>query len=121
MANVSEGFKNVFLAGIGAMAITGEKAKEMVDVMIAKGEITVEQGKDINSELKRKAANGAAQARDAALEARMSFMNEEERAAFVAKAAEVAEKLNAKDAQAQANEVVEVEVEASEDKAEGAE
>lgn len=99
MANVSDGFKNVFLAGIGAMALTGEKAKELVDTMIAKGEITVEQGKDLNCELKRKAVDGAAQARDAALEARMSFMTEEERAAFVAKAAELAEKLNAKDAQ----------------------
>ncbi|WP_308776520.1 DUF554 family protein, partial [uncultured Bilophila sp.] len=33
---------------IGAMAITGEKTKELVDQLISKGELTVDQGKQIN-------------------------------------------------------------------------
>lgn len=43
-----KGFRDIFLAGVGAMAITGEKAKEVLDTLIEKGGVTVEQGKDIN-------------------------------------------------------------------------
>ena len=46
--SIEDGFKDIFLAGVGALAITGEKAKEVVDTLIEKGSITVEQGKDIN-------------------------------------------------------------------------
>ena len=55
MATLSDGFKDIFLAGIGAMAITGEKTKDLVDQLISKGELTVDQGKQINTELKHKA------------------------------------------------------------------
>ena len=41
-----KGFRDIFLAGVGAMAITGEKAKEVLDTLIEKGGVTVEQGKD---------------------------------------------------------------------------
>lgn len=95
MANFSDGFKDIFLAGIGAMAITGEKTKDLVDQLISKGELTVDQGKQINSELKHKAEDVAASVRYDVLEARMAAMSPEERAAFAAKAAEIAEKANA--------------------------
>ena len=49
MATLSDGFKDIFLAGIGAMAITGEKTKDLVDQLISKGELTVDQGKQINT------------------------------------------------------------------------
>lgn len=45
--------KKVLLAGIGAVATTAEKSKEMVDGFVKKGEITVEQGKILNEELMR--------------------------------------------------------------------
>jgi polyhydroxyalkanoate synthesis regulator phasin len=45
--------KSVFLAGIGALALTYEKATQMVDNLVTKGKITVEQGKELNEELKR--------------------------------------------------------------------
>lgn len=32
-----KGFRDIFLAGVGAMAITGEKAKEVLDTLIEKG------------------------------------------------------------------------------------
>ena len=90
MATIGDGFKDIFLAGVGAMAITGEKATNLVSTLIAKGELTVEQGKQINTELAHKAANAAESARFDALEARMSVMTPEEREAFAAKAAEIA-------------------------------
>lgn len=68
----------------------GEKATDLVSTLIAKGELTVEQGKQINTELAHKAANVAQSARFDALEARMSVMTPEEREAFAAKAAEIA-------------------------------
>lgn len=95
MANLTDGFKDIFLAGIGAMAITGEKTKDLVDQLIAKGELTVDQGKQINSELKHKAEDVATTVRYDVLEARMAAMSPEERAAFAAKAAEIAAKANA--------------------------
>lgn len=95
MANLSDGFKDIFLAGIGAMAITGEKTKDLVDQLISKGELTVDQGKQINTELKHKAEDMAASVRYDVLEARMAAMTPEERATFAAKAAEIAEKANA--------------------------
>ena len=85
MATLSDGFKDIFLAGIGAMAITGEKTKDLVDQLISKGELTVDQGKQINTELKHKAEDVAASVRYDVLEARMAAMTPEERAAFVAK------------------------------------
>ena len=77
MATIGDGFKDIFLAGVGAMAITGEKATDLVSTLITKGELTVEQGKQINTELAHKAANAAQSARFDALEARMSVMTPE--------------------------------------------
>lgn len=54
--SISEDLKKVVLAGIGAAAVTYEKSKEVVDSLVEKGELTVAQGKVINEELKRKAA-----------------------------------------------------------------
>jgi len=45
--------KNILLAGIGTIAYTYEKASEMVDELVTKGELTVMQGKQLNEELKR--------------------------------------------------------------------
>ena len=83
---IANGLKDIFLAGIGAMAITGEKASEMVDKLIARGELTVDQGKEINQELQHKAEDTLDKVRVDALEAAMAAMTPEERAAFAAKA-----------------------------------
>lgn len=119
--SLGDGVKNIFLAGIGAMAITGEKSKQLVDQLVAKGELTVDQGKDINSELKQRAENATDSVRDSALEARMSVMSPEEREAFAAKAAEIAKAQNAKAKEDTVEaETVEVEVEVDEAKEEPA-
>ena len=43
--------KRLVLAGIGAVATTAEKSQEILDDLVKKGEITVEQGKELNKEL----------------------------------------------------------------------
>lgn len=50
-----EGLKKIFLAGVGAVATTAETAKELVDDLVSKGELTMEQGKVLNEELRRNA------------------------------------------------------------------
>ena len=114
--SIGEGFKNVFLAGIGALAIGGEKGKELVDMLVAKGEMTIDQGKQINRELQYKADEATKTAREAALEARMKAMSPEQREAFAAKAAEFAAAQNAQEAAA----AVEVEIIDDEEAAEEA-
>ncbi|BDF33179.1 hypothetical protein CE91St62_12440 [Lachnospiraceae bacterium] len=52
MDNLGESLKKVMLAGVGALATTAEKSKEILDDLVKKGELTVEQGKVLNEELK---------------------------------------------------------------------
>ena len=51
--------KKVLLAGIGLTSMTLEKADEFVKEKIQKGRITVEEGKELQSELKRKGKSEA--------------------------------------------------------------
>lgn len=53
--NLGEDLKKVVLLGVGAIAAAAEKctdAKEVVDELVKKGELTIEQGKILNEELK---------------------------------------------------------------------
>ncbi len=52
---LNEGLKKIFLAGVGAVATTAETAKDVVDNLVKKGELTIEQGKVLNEELKQSA------------------------------------------------------------------
>ena len=52
MTEIGENVKKLMLLGIGAVAATAEKSKELVDELVKKGELTVEQGKVLNEELK---------------------------------------------------------------------
>ena len=98
MVDFGEGLKNIFLAGIGVMAYTGEKGKEIVDQLVEKGEITLDQGRELNEELRRKADDATKGVRESALETAMKAMSPKERDAFVAKAAEFAKAQNEADA-----------------------
>lgn len=53
MNDLSTELKRIFLAGVGAIAATAEKSQQLVDELVKKGELTVEQGKVLNEELKR--------------------------------------------------------------------
>lgn len=105
MSNIGDGFKNIFLAGVGVLAYTGEKSKEIIDQLVEKGEITLDQGRELNDELQRKAAETTSGLRDTALEARLKMMTPEERDEFVKTAARIAKEQN----EAEANKTVEAE------------
>ncbi|MCR4743658.1 MAG: hypothetical protein K5894_00330 [Lachnospiraceae bacterium] len=59
MDPITEGLKKIILAGIGAVAITADKTTEVVDELVKRGEITVEQGKALNNELKHSVKSAA--------------------------------------------------------------
>ena len=52
MDQLSEGLRKLILASIGAVAATKEKSEGILDELVKKGELTVEQGKVLNEELK---------------------------------------------------------------------
>lgn len=52
MDGLGENLKKLLLAGIGAVAVTAEKSKDVLEELVEKGELTVEQGKALNEELK---------------------------------------------------------------------
>lgn len=93
--DVTEGLKKLFLASVGAVAMGAEKSQEVVDDLVKKGELTVEQGKTLNQELTRKAREVIDGTADKALRSRLEAMTPEERAAYAAKVAEMSAELDA--------------------------
>ena len=84
---IGDGLKKIILMGIGAAAVTAEKSQQIVDELVKKGEITVEQGKELNQELKRnvrKTIDEAAEKKEAeekkeaTLEEKIAMMSAEE-------------------------------------------
>lgn len=55
MDKLTDGLKDILLAGVGAAAIVAEKASDAADVLVKKGQETVAAGKELNEELKHKA------------------------------------------------------------------
>ncbi|WML36460.1 phasin family protein [Clostridium sp. OS1-26] len=49
--------KNLFLAGLGSAAYTYEKASKLIDDMVQKGKLTMDEGKELSEELKRNIKN----------------------------------------------------------------
>ena len=49
---LGDGLKKLLLAGVGTVVVTAEKSREILDELVKKGELTVEQGKVLNQELK---------------------------------------------------------------------
>ena len=45
MERLTDGLKKILLAGIGTVAVTAEKSKEVLDEMVKRGELTVEQAR----------------------------------------------------------------------------
>ena len=52
MDQLGESLRKLILAGIGAAAVTKEKSESILRDLVKKGELTVEQGKVLNEELK---------------------------------------------------------------------
>lgn len=95
--SITDAVRDIFLAGVGAVTVGAEKSKEIVDQLVQKGQISVEQGKELLGDLKDTTAEKAAQARDEIIAAHMKSMTPEERDAFVAKVASIASEANAAD------------------------
>ena len=89
---LNEGARKLFLAHVGAVALGMEKSKNFVDELVEKGEITVEQGKKLDGELKHKLSDGKASVDSTILEERMKNMTDDERKAFVQQVNEFAKK-----------------------------
>ncbi|KAI3345307.1 MULTISPECIES: phasin family protein [Clostridium] len=45
--------RNLFIAMVGATTMTYEKANEVVNTLVEKGKVTIEEGKELSEELKR--------------------------------------------------------------------
>ena len=93
--DVTEGIRKLFLASVGAVAMGAEKSQEVVEELVKKGELTVEQGKTLNQALTRKAKEVIDGAGDSALRARLESMTPEERAAYAAKVAQMSADIDA--------------------------
>lgn len=89
-----ESIRKVFLVGVGAIATGAEKSQQVIDDLVKKGEITVEQGKVLNEELTRKAAKAASDTQDAFLRTHLESMTAEERAEYVKKVADMATQID---------------------------
>ena len=80
--------KRIFLAGVGLTSTSVEKAEKLIDELVEKGRVTVQEGKELQSELTRKVTDkrpvqkeeldnlGFAKKEDvAALEAKVDALN----------------------------------------------
>jgi polyhydroxyalkanoate synthesis regulator phasin len=50
---MNDQLKKIFLAGIGSVAFTYEKASKLVDEMVEKGKLTVDEGKELSEDFKK--------------------------------------------------------------------
>ena len=93
--DLTEGIRKLFLASVGAVAMGAEKSQEVVEDLVKKGELTVEQGKTLNQELTRKAKEVLENTSDSALRAHLASMTPEERAAYAEKVAQMSADIDA--------------------------
>ena len=82
---LGEGLKKILLVGIGTAAVTEEKSKEILDKLVKKGELTVEQGKVLNQELKHNIKSTVKTAADSVKESAARKNDQEELKATISK------------------------------------
>ncbi len=73
LSPLNEDLKKIFLAGLGAAAISAEKSKQIVDELVKRGELTLEQGKILNEELRRNIKEKMAEKEEEKAKAPMNF------------------------------------------------
>lgn len=108
MTSITDPFRQIFLAGVGALAMGADKSQEILDALVKRGQITVDQGKEIASDLKADASARTQELRDQIIRAQMQTMTKEQRDAFAARVAEMAASVDEDDA-LRAEEAAEVE------------
>ena len=84
MDKIGDGLKKFLLVGIGAAAVTVEKSQQVIDELVKKGEITFEQGKELNKELQQNVRKtiDARKADAQTLEEKIAGMGKDELAAL---------------------------------------
>lgn len=117
--DIMGGLNKAFLATVGAVAITAEKSQQVVEDLVKKGELTVQQGKSLNQELSRKAKEAAQETTDGALRAFLEALSDEDRAAYAAKVAQMAADIEAAKVTVDVEDGVEEESAAQAESAEG--
>jgi polyhydroxyalkanoate synthesis regulator phasin len=90
MEKIGDGLKKILLVGIGAAATTVEKSSQIIDDLVKKGEITVEQGKELNKELQHNVRKTmeARKADAVSIEEKLAKMSADELALLKSKIAE---------------------------------
>ena len=92
LGNLESDLKKVLLAGIGALATTVEKSKDIVDELVKKGEITVEQGKELKHDIQEQKEEKESAACAADVTEKLEHLNAEDLAKIKEKLAELEEK-----------------------------
>lgn len=82
MEQFGKALLNVAFAGVGAVSIAAEKASEVGKILIARGEIAVEQGRQYSEELHQKYQEAAQKRQDERFQATVDAMTAEEREAL---------------------------------------
>ncbi len=98
MATTNDPIRQIFLAGIGALAIGAEKSQQVVEQLVEKGKLTVEEGKEMSKDLTSQVEDNFDKVRDDIVTAHMKSMTKEQRDEFAARVAELAASINGDDA-----------------------
>ena len=69
--------KKIVLLGVGAAALTAEKSKELIEELVKKGELSIEQGKVLNEELKHHIQTKVSDAKDEVSRTRMNLLQDQ--------------------------------------------
>lgn len=107
--DLNEGVRKVFLAGVGAVVVGAEKSQGLVEELVKRGELTVEQGKVLNEDLTRKVREATEGATEQILRTKFRSMSPEEREAWLARAKKISEDLEVEDAEFEVAEEVDEE------------
>lgn len=94
MDTLTDGIRKLLLAGVGAVATGVEKSQEIIEDLVHTGELTVEQGKQLNQELSHKADEAHEQFKDQMMQEHLKEMTPEQREAYIKHIQELADGLD---------------------------
>ena len=77
MEKLTDGIKTLLLASLGAASLTADKSRELLDELVQRGELTIEQGKALNRELKHRMASAGEKAAQKAVPESKKVDNDE--------------------------------------------
>ncbi len=98
MATTNDPIRQIFLAGVGALALGAEKSQQVIEQLVKKGQITVDEGKEMASDVTAQAGQNFEKVRDDIIQAHMKTMTKEQRDDFAARVAEMASQMDGDEA-----------------------